>query len=84
MARYDVLLQLLTRETTAMAMAKEKGDAWTVGFLCAALDDVAELVGRELLVRIVDARNEASKLDPFNAPPNVGVEPPERSARMTG
>lgn len=73
MARYDVLLQLLTKETTAMKMADEKGDAWTVGFLDAALQDVADLVGRELLIRIVDARNEASKLDPLNASPNTAL-----------
>lgn len=71
MARYDILLQLLTQETTAIEMANEKGDAWTVGFLGAALQDVADLVGRELLVRIVDSRNEASKLDPLNAPSNA-------------
>jgi hypothetical protein len=71
MARYDILLQLLTQETTAIEMANEKGDAWTVGFLGSALQDVADLVGRELLVRIVDSRNEASKLDPLNAPSNA-------------
>lgn len=47
MARYDILPQLLTQETTAIEMANEKGDAWTVGFLGAALQDVADLVGQD-------------------------------------
>lgn len=67
MYKYELLLKLLTEEKNASSLAEEYGDAWTVGFLGSAIQDIAELVGRELLIRIVDVHNEASALDPFNA-----------------